>query len=108
MNSPTPGLQGDYTDSCVVCFTPTDTGLGFAGEAEWIIAGMVRLGIDQDQALATLAAGDPKWRPVGMVPSGETTAILRVCGDCAGKPGFPVALITAYGELPLIQPRVPQ
>lgn len=101
----TAGLQGTYDGTCVACLQPTDTGLGFEGEAEWIIAGLTLLGVGQDEALQTLASADPRFRPVGKVPIGTVKVVFRVCGACAGKRNFPVALITAAGELPIIAPR---
>ena len=47
---PAPGIDGTYDGSCVACLRGTDTGLAFTGEAEWIIAGMMMLGIPEDQA----------------------------------------------------------
>ena len=45
-----PGLDGTYTDSCVVCLQGCDTGLAFRGEAEWVLAGLHVLGIPDDEA----------------------------------------------------------
>lgn len=101
--APVSGLQGDHRGTCITCIQPTDTGLAFVGEAEWILAGFHVLGIPQDQALATLADGDPRFRPVGKVPNGRVTIALRVCGDCANRAKFPVGLITAGGELPAVR-----
>jgi hypothetical protein len=83
----------------VVCFRGTDTGLAFTGEAEWIIAALMHLGIPDDQAsaLVSYASGcDP-----GKVPVDDVTMLFRVCNDCATKPagGLNVGLVSD-GELP--------
>jgi hypothetical protein len=84
----TPGLQGDYRGTCVVCVKPTDTGLAFIGEAEWVIAGLQVLGVPADQAEGTARQA---WREQGRdvddgnVPDGELTATVRVCRACVRR-----------------------
>jgi hypothetical protein len=100
MKVPPPGLQGTYEGSCVVCLQGCDTGLAFRGEAEWAIAGLLNLGIPQDQAAATLEAftgSEP-----GMVPNGIITVPVRLCEVCLAKSGLnmQVGLVAKGGELP--------
>jgi hypothetical protein len=80
----------------------TDTGLAFKGEAEWAIAGLLRLGVPEDEASATVSLGtdsDP-----GKVPPGVITVAFRVCKSCADQAGMPVGLM-AFGQLPTIAHR---
>jgi hypothetical protein len=103
---PAPGLQGDYRGTCMVCLRPTDTGLAFQGEAEWIIAGYHVLGIPEDQAHQMLAQMNPEGWGNGLVPCGIVTVAARVCTDCAAQAtdngGFPVALALPGQPLPTI------
>lgn len=66
-------------DPCVVCLCATDTGLGFTGEAEYIHAALMTLGLSHDRAFLMLES-EP-----GMVPAGELTRVFRVCEDCVAK-----------------------
>jgi hypothetical protein len=106
-----PGLQGDHRGTCVVCIRPTDTGLKFKGDAEWIIASLMVLGLSQDVAYGVLIQG---WQErYGTqnpnVPSGILTEQMRVCGSCVrkcGKKNMPApALIIAGGEMPVVECR---
>jgi hypothetical protein len=60
-----PGLQGNFHGTCVACLTPTDTALGFEGEAEFVIAGISVLGVPMDQAQVMVEEGEgaatPAW-----------------------------------------------
>jgi hypothetical protein len=98
---PTVGLQGDYRDSCTACMRPTDTGLAFRGEAEFIIAGLVCMGIPLDQASVSfsLATGsDP-----GTVPAGILTHVIRVCDDRASRAGLRIGLLAGESAVPLYE-----
>jgi len=89
-------LQGNYKDSCVACLQGTDSGLSFVGEAEWIAAGLVKLGIPTTEAIILVEDGlgsDP-----AMV-AGRLGLSFRVCQSCAEKAGFSVGLI-ASGKVP--------
>jgi len=85
---PAPGLQGDYKGTCIVCFRPTDTGLGFRGEAEFVIAGLRVLGIPEGADYATFRAG---WTDTGHdledgeVPDGIIEVPVQVCTRCVSK-----------------------
>jgi hypothetical protein len=70
-------------DACVVCGEATDTGLGFTGEAEWIIAALQFLGVDKDRA--SLIASGRTDNPPGRVPFGKFSLTFRVCAACAEK-----------------------
>ena len=102
MKVPPPGLQGTYEGACAVCLKPTDTGLVFDGEAEWTIAGLVNMGVPEDQAFdaAILAWGtDP-----GMVPAGKIKTQVRVCAKDAVRAGCEVGLLVG-DEVPPYQQR---
>ncbi len=102
MNLPAPGLDGTYRDSCVVCFHGADTGLALTGEAEWIIAHIMTLGIPEDQAMMLVSMNT--GCDIGKVPVGDTTLVFRVCRDCAARAGsgseHPKVGLIAGGELP--------
>jgi hypothetical protein len=71
MPLPVPGLDGTYGQSCVVCLRGTDTGLGFGpGAAEWAVAGLLLLGLSEDEAGALISSA------TGSAP-----------GDCSGWGG---------------------
>src|SRR4051812_26318089 len=42
---PPPGIDGTSRGSCFVCLRGTDTALRLRGDAEWIVAGLVALGV---------------------------------------------------------------
>ena len=84
-----PGLDGTYRGTCVICGRGTDTAIGFRGEAEYVIAGGIRLGLPEPQARRRLelATGcDP-----GNVPDRIITHAYRVCAACVERanPNFP-------------------
>ena len=90
----------DYEGSCIACLRGTDTALGFRGPQEWFAAGLIRLGLPDDQAVATVESilleegQDPDW--------GEW--MVRVCKSCADKVGMQVALAIVGGALPTYSP----
>jgi hypothetical protein len=87
---PNPGIVGDYRDSCAVCLKGSDTGVAFVGDAEWAIAGLQHLGVEDE---ATSIVSRLSGAPPGMVPDGEITVLVRVCESCARSVGFPVGVI---------------
>ena len=106
---PPPGLQGTYAHSCVICLQGCDTGLALHGEAEWIIAGLLNLGIpDMDEAatmLGTLHGCDP-----GMVPNGLGTVTIQLCQACLEASslrdtGMVLGLLVAGEALPCYRQR---
>jgi hypothetical protein len=108
MRTTQPGLNGDYRGACVVCLKGTDTALAFRGEAEWTLAGLMRLGLPKKEAYATLEAFLTEFQPghiTGMVPPGVIAVPVQVCRRCAGKVKTaqgpcPVALLHPGGEMP--------
>ena len=103
---PPPGLPGAYAHSCVICLQGCDTGLALHGEAEWIIAGLLNLGIpDMDEAatmLGTLHGCDP-----GMVPNGLGTVTIQLCHACLEASslrdtGMVLGLLVAVRRCPAI------
>ena len=94
-----PGLDGTYRGTCVICGRGTDTAIAFRGEAEWVIAGGIKLGLPEPQAsrMLELATGcDP-----GNVPVGVITVPYRICAECAAKasPHAPKPGLTS-GDMP--------
>jgi hypothetical protein len=80
-------------ESCIVCFAgDTTTCIAFEGEAEWMIAGLHKIGLPVDQAQATflfIAASELGCEP-GTVPDGRFTEVVRLCQRCAEKANVPV------------------
>ena len=75
-------------ESCIVCFKgDTTTAVAFRGPAEWLIAGLWRLGVPKEQAEATILqlAHDEYECDYGQVPPGEMQNVVLVCEDCASK-----------------------
>lgn len=98
-----PGLGGDYADSCVACLRGTDTGLAFAGEAEWSLAGMRVLGIPDDIAHVMLEQ-NTGCEP-GKVPDGDITVALRVCKSCVESTGTGMEVGLVATGVPTYRPR---
>jgi hypothetical protein len=95
---PTPGLRGSYEGSCVICMRGCDTAFALQGQAEWITAGLMKLGVsDIDEASAIVSKGagsDP-----GMLPNGIITVVVRCCESCMSKSGLGMNLgLVAAGE----------
>jgi hypothetical protein len=79
---PTPGLQGDYRDTCFICFQGTDSALGFKGSADWWAAGLIILGVPENEAInyvENFAHADVDHPDV---------MVIRVCSQCATRAGF--------------------
>ncbi len=97
--------------TCVGCLMPTDTGLGLRGPAEWHLAFLVNLGMNEQEALGTFQAGmrDAGWPGPdedGDIPDGIIDLAYRVCARCAGRAGhMRVALATAGAALPTYSPQ---
>lgn len=52
-----PGLDGTYSETCIACFTATDTALRVEGSMEWQAAFLVTLGVPVEQAAIALPTG---------------------------------------------------
>lgn len=96
------GLDGTFNGTCVICLTPTDTVLGFQGEAEWCISGLYTLGIPMDEAVIMAEhcwGADP-----GLVPQGTQYVGVQVCNECVAKvePPFPKPQLAALGRFPVL------
>ena len=107
MSLPPSNLQGDYNGSCVVCLRGTDTALAFTGEAEWLVAGLVNLGIPDDPAcLMVEEFFKEQGAKPGMVLDGEHTMPVQVCAECVSKSAadFPAPGIPAFGVPNIGQP----
>lgn len=95
-----PGIRGDFVGACVVCMRGTDTALTFRGIAEWAIAGLVTLGVPEQDAVAMVSSGP------GEVPDGELAISVRVCGSCVKRcpASFPMPRLALSGSpVPVIQ-----
>lgn len=97
---PPPGLQGDWSDTCIACFRATDTGLPIRGEAEAHIAALMVFGVPRDQTDTIIRALTDA--PPGEVFAGVREIPYRVCAWCAGRGHLKVAL--AVGPLPSYSP----
>ena len=92
--APPPDLGNARLDTCVLCSRETDTGLSFSGDVEWVIAGLIVLGVREEQA--TLMVSTATGTEAGMLPDGEIILPVRVCRRCAVSGGarLPVGLIS--------------
>ena len=107
MSQPPPNLQGTYRGSCVACLQGTDTALAFTGEAEWLVAGLVMLGIPEDAAsLMVEAFFKEQGAKPGMVLDGEWVMPVQVCAECVAKSAapFPAPGIPSFGVPEIRQP----
>ena len=82
---------------CIVCYTGgTGTYAAFTGSLEWQAAALVKLGVPQDEATATI-------KQFGI---DDGTVIFQVWQSCAGKAGIEVHPLgvdaPAYYEPPWI------
>lgn len=95
---PPPNLRGTHDGPCVVCLRGTDTGIAFAGEAEWAVAGIIRLGIPPGQA-AAMVSHATGCEP-GMVRAGSLNIGVRVCRGCADASGTGITVGLIPDEMP--------
>jgi len=109
---PAPNLRGNYRDSCIVCRTGTDSGVGFRGPAEWALAGIRTLGVPKDEAAVVLVNALNDGLPdesthfaPGKVPIGEFTAEVRVCGSCVESSGAPFTVAPVALGVPVYEYR---
>jgi hypothetical protein len=101
VTAPNFGSQGDHAGTCISCLRPTGLRAAVEGEAGWIIALLVRLGMPRDQA-ETTACGQAG----GPVPDGRMTTMFPICDWCAPRTGFSTALCLDGLDVPPVrQPR---
>ena len=102
----TPGLLGDYSQSCVACLTGTDTALAVKGPAEAGMALLSVLGLPDDQAQATAEAyfATNFGSAPGQVPEGDITFPVRVCEACCAKSGTGMKPGLIAAGIPVYQP----
>lgn len=93
---PPPNIHGNYHGACVACMTGTDTGLAFIGNAEFAAAGLIALGIPQDQVPLILAAAIGSTD--GRLPEGDLPVVVRACASCARTSELEVGL---WPDIPL-------
>jgi hypothetical protein len=98
-------VQGTYEGSCVICLQGTDTGLQFIGEAEWLVAALMHLGVrNQEEAVAVVGhcfSCDP-----GRLPNGVVTMPVRLCESCLKKSDRRMQVgLVASGALPTYRPQ---
>jgi hypothetical protein len=87
--------------SCIGCGQGTDTAVVLRGEADWHLEFLGVMGLSQDEAVAMLASGHPRWREEarhGLVPGEVLKHGYRVCQHCAAKAHMTVA--PANGPVP--------
>lgn len=93
----------NYAGSCAVCLLGTDTALAFTGALEWKIAGLICMGIPDDEATIMVE----RWG------NDDDPCVVKVCAECVGKaaapfpapalciPGYPVPNIQQPGYQPV-------
>jgi len=91
---------------CLACLTPTDTVLGFRGDAEFHVAAVMHITKESmDDALATYrnaTGADPD-----KVIDGVHDVAFRLCEKCASRAKLPrkPVLLTPFAEIPtFVQP----
>jgi hypothetical protein len=92
--APEPGLQGDYWDSCVICLRGTDTGVVMHGPAEFVVGGLMALGVPPDHATKTFQVahyGADAIPGPDIVP-GRRSPHRPVVPCCADKIKLPIGL----------------
>ncbi|GAA1961698.1 hypothetical protein [Amycolatopsis minnesotensis] len=100
---PPPNIQGNYTGSCVACMKGTNTGLVLVGDAAFVSAGLIALGIPQHQVQFVLAAAT--GHPDGELSAGEMPAVVRACASCARRAKMEVGL---WPTVPVYVPPKPR
>ena len=93
------GLNGDWSGSCVICRTPTDTAIKIMGPANGIVVGLKLLGLPTPEAARTVRSF---LGPNTRIPA-DTVTTVRVCTACCAKadPRFTPALAYAGADLPV-------
>jgi hypothetical protein len=85
---------------CVSCHRPTGLQSAAEGEAGWIVALLVRLGMPRDRAEATVSG-----QACSPPPDGRITRRFPICDWCAPRTGFDTVLgIDGLDVLPACQP----
>ena len=102
MGQQPPNLDSDDAGTCLVCLRATDTALAFTGPAEWIVAGLMALGVPNDQAITMVE--DFTGANEGKAIPGLMSVPMRVCESCAEKASLPVGLATGDQPIPNIEP----
>lgn len=73
-----------FHGTCIVCFKPESKNVvAFAGSGEWAAAGLVALGVPQDQAIATV-----EMYPPSAQEGFDSVACFLVCATCARRSPF--------------------
>lgn len=97
----TPGLNGDYSWTCTVCSTATDTALALRGEPEWIMGFLHHLGSPMDQSMQMVATF---YNDHNEELLGRLTVPFLVCGECTQNANLPdPGLAIAGSGAPLIE-----
>jgi hypothetical protein len=92
---PGTGLWGRYEGGCITCLRPTGTALAFLGSPEWLVSGLISLGVPQDEAPAAIIR--ILDRRSATPPAGECEAIVPVCDSCVSGSPFPAPVLDAPG-----------
>lgn len=88
---------------CISCTTPTDTVLGFRGEAEWVIAAAAHITgdttTDAHETYRQATGAEP-----GCVLDGINEVVFRICTTCSTKAELPKpVLFTPLAAIPTLQ-----
>jgi hypothetical protein len=97
VKDPDPGLQGG-SGTCISCLRSTGLRAGAEGEADWIVTRLVRLGLSQDRADATVIG-----QASGVAPDGRMTLVVPVCERCAPRTGFSTVLCIDGWDVPVVR-----
>lgn len=89
--------DGSSCQHCVSCRQGTDTGVGFSGPPEWLMAGLELCGVPRLDAI-NLVCGQLDTEP-GMVPDRDSDLAVLLCVRCHSAGPLPGAGM-ALGVLP--------
>lgn len=93
-----------YSGTCIACMRPTDTGMAFRGVAEWLMAGLIVLGLPEDQAME-IYRQQQRERGIelaeGEAAGGINEMSIRVCAACVAKcpADFPPPVLAIPGAI---------
>lgn len=89
------GMMAGGAGTCIACYTPTETALGYSGSLEGHIVFLMKLGVPQSEAESTAELSP--MRPVDTDPDhpARYATPYAVCASCAERAGLPPPVLMA-------------